>query len=431
VIVSTLIQSPTGSRVASQTTVAASQRKTSRPVEIALLTGGHDKHYAVGLATALAQQGVRVDFVASDVLKCPEVTENPSITFLNLRGDQSANVPMRTKVSRLLGYYVKLMSYVASARPRVLHILWHNKFELFDRTVLILFYRLVGKQVVFTAHNVNAAKRDGHDNWSNRLSLWILYRLCACTFAHTERMKRELIAEFGVKPEKVCVIPYGINNMIPTTAMTNAQARQAMGIAPEEKTALFFGMIAPYKGLDYLIDALAILAKQGTRVRLMVAGQVKEGAGKYWDDIQKAIDAGGVRDSVILRIAFIPDEDLELYYKSADVVIVPYTDIFQSGIPFMAFTFGLPVIATDVGSLREDVIDDKTGFITPPRDSAALARTIERYFASDLFRNLEARREDIRTFATEHHSWTTVAQITSAEYARVIDGKSSTEPTHA
>jgi D-inositol-3-phosphate glycosyltransferase len=417
--------------VASHANVASSHQRPSTPVEIALLTGGHDKHYAVGLATALVQQGVRIDFVASDVLKCPEVTEDPNITFLNLRGDQSGNVSVRTKVSRLLGYYVKLMSYVASAKPRVLHILWHNKFELFDRTALILFYRLLGKQVVFTAHNVNAAKRDGHDNWRNRLSLWILYRLCACVFVHTERMKRELSAEFGVKPERVSVIPYGINNMIPTSAMTNAEARQALGIAPEEKTALFFGMIAPYKGLDYLVDALAILAKQGTGVRLMVAGQVKEGAGKYWEDIQKAIDAGGLRESVILRIAFIPDEDLELYYKSADVVIVPYTDIFQSGIPFMAFSFGLPVIATDVGSLREDVIDDKTGFITAPRDSAALARTIDRYFASDLFRNLETRREDIRTFAAEHHSWTTVAQITSEVYARVIDGKSRTEPTHA
>jgi glycosyltransferase involved in cell wall biosynthesis len=77
------------------------------------------------------------------------------------------------------------------------------------------------------------------------------------------------------------------------------------------------------------------------------------------------------------------------------------------------------------------VIDGRTGFITPPKDAAALARTIDAYFASDLFRNLETNRCDIRAFAAEHHSWTTVAEITSAVYARVLATRGRTEPTPA
>ena len=62
-------------------------------------------------------------------------------------------------------------------RPKLFHILWNNKFQFFDRTLLMLYYRLLGKKIAFTAHNVNAGKRDSNDSWLNRLSLKIQYRL--------------------------------------------------------------------------------------------------------------------------------------------------------------------------------------------------------------------------------------------------------------
>src|SRR5262250_2219624 len=101
------------------------------PVHIALLTAGYDKPYAVPLAAALAQHGVRIDFIGSDTLDCREVTRTSGVTFLNLRGDQREDVAAARKAVRLLAYYVKLMRYVAVAEPRILHVLWNNKFELF------------------------------------------------------------------------------------------------------------------------------------------------------------------------------------------------------------------------------------------------------------------------------------------------------------
>ena len=146
-------------------------------------------------------------------------------------------------------------------RPPILHILWNNKFELFDRTLLMAYYRLVGKRVVLTAHNVNAAARNGRDSWLNRLSLRIQYRLCHHVFVHTDAMKRQLVAEFAVPADRVTVIPFGINDTIPKTGMTQAAARQQLGIGSDDRTLLFFGQIAPYKGLEYLIEAIAMLAK--------------------------------------------------------------------------------------------------------------------------------------------------------------------------
>jgi len=399
--------------------IGGSGEPLSSIVHIALLTAGYDKPYAVPLAAALAQHGVRIDFVGSDTLDCPAVTQASGVTFLNLRGDQREDVAVARKAVRLLAYYARLVRYVAVAKPRIIHIRWNNKFELFDRTLLMLFYRVAGKRVVLTAHNVNDGKRDARDGWANRLSLRMQYHLCDHIFVHSEPMKRDLVAEFGVDDENISVIPHGINNLVPTTDLTPQAARQRLGVPEGDKTAVFFGRIAPYKGLEYLISALTILARADKHVRLIIAGTVKRGSAAYWDRVQEAIDDGGIRDQVMQRIEFIPDEDVECYFKAADVVVVPYADISQSGILVTAQNFGLPVIATDVGALRDDVIDGRTGFLCPPRDPAALAQAIDRYFSSELYRNLPTRREEIRRFANERHSWTTVAQMTRSVYTRL------------
>jgi glycosyltransferase involved in cell wall biosynthesis len=80
----------------------------------------------------------------------------------------------------------------------------------------------------------------------------------------------------------------------------------------------------------------------------------------------------------------------------------------------------LPVIATDVGSIREDVIEGRTGFICSPRDAADLAATIEKYFASDLFKSLDTCRRRIRDYANAKYSWQSVAHTTSRVYEALL-----------
>jgi D-inositol-3-phosphate glycosyltransferase len=388
-------------------------------IRVGLLTGGSDRPYVLGLSDALASRGIHLDVVGSDEL-VDDSLNRPEINFLNLRGDQSTDVDLLTKAVRISKYYGSLFLYAARAKSRVFHILWNNKFELVDRILLMLWYRALGKRVVLTAHNVNTRKRDGRDTWLNRTSLRIQYRLCHHVFVHNDRMKSELAAEFGVPDHAISVIPFGINDTIPKTNLTRSEARRQFGLADGEKTALFFGQIAPYKGLEYLIAAMGILAATNTRIRLIVAGKVKKGFEDYWNGILRTIDESGLRDRVITQIQFIPDEEVEPYFKASDVVILPYAEIFQSGVPFLAYAFGLPVIATDVGPMREDVIEGRTGFLCQPRDPDALARTIQRYFSSDLYRQLDTERDAIRRVATEQHSWMTVSTITEKVYRDLL-----------
>jgi len=391
-------------------------------LHVALMAGG-DKPYAVPLASSLISHGVTLDVIGSDELDAPELHQHPLLRFLNLRGDVRPDVAILSKVLRILIFYGRLLRYAARTKAKIFHILWNNRFELLDRTLLLLYYRVLGKRIAFTAHNVNERRRDGNDTLLNRLSLKIQYRLVDYAFVHTEKMKRELQTDFGVPDHKISIIPFGINDCLPNTALTPVQAKQRLALAPSHKIALFFGRIAPYKGLEYLVEAMATLAKTDPECCLLIAG-CAENCG-YWEEIQQRISRLGLRAKVIEQIGFVPDEEAELYFKAADVLVLPYTEIFQSGVLFSGYAFGLPVIASDVGSFREDVIEGKTGYICRARDPEDLAAALRNYFNGDLYAHLEKRRSQIVDYVRQHHSWETVGEITCKVYASLMADKAA------
>jgi glycosyltransferase involved in cell wall biosynthesis len=389
-------------------------------IEAALLTGGGDRHYAFGLAMGLVSKGVVLDFIGGDEVDSPEMHATPKLNFFHLRRNSRQDAGYVAKMWRVLSYYGCLIRYAYTAKPKVFHILWNNKFEHFDRTLLMLYYRLLGKRIVLTAHNVNAGVRDATDTRLNRLTLGIQYRLTDHIFVHTQQMRNELVEAFGVPKASVSVIRYGINNAVPSTTLTCEEARQRLGIGKGEKAILFFGNIAAYKGLEYLIAAFERIIADGGDYRLIVAGRAKNASDPYVVDIRERLNRKIVRERTILRMEFIPDEEMELYLKGADVTVLPYTRIFQSGVLFLAYSFGLPVIASDVGSLREDVVEGETGFICKPEDPLDLAKTIERYFASSLYRDLNSHRGQIREYIQERHSWDAVGEKTRSVYAEAL-----------
>jgi glycosyltransferase involved in cell wall biosynthesis len=395
----------------------------SKEERISLLTGGADRPYAFGLTTALASRGVHLEVIAGDELDVNELRTRPEITLLNLRGDQRTDASRVEKVWRVLRYYGRLMRYAATTRATVFHILWNNKIEAFDRTLLMVYYRALGKRIALTVHNVNAGIRDGNDNALNRLTLRAQYHLSDHIFVHTPRMKKDIVSDFGVSGQRVTIIPFGINNAVPQTALSRNSAREHLALSPTDKAILFFGTIAPYKGLEYLVSAFSRLAKHDSRYRLIIAGRPRKGSEEYWRDIERTIRVSIDPSRVVQKIAFVSDEDTELYFKAADVAVLPYVHIFQSGVLFLAYSFGLPVIAADVGDLRDDIIEGETGFVVKTKDSAALAAALETYFASSLFATLESRRAKIRDYARSQHSWDVVADLSLETYRQLERGR--------
>lgn len=394
--------------------------------EVALLTGGQDRSYVFGLTTALSRRGIHVHVIGNNSVDNLEFHTSDRITFVD-RGGMQPNASFLAKLLQLMVYYFRLIAYVTFGSPRIVHILWNNKIEYFDRTVLTFYYKCLGKKIVLTAHNVNKAKRDSCDSVLNRLTLGIQYRLADQIFVHTEKMKSELVQQFGVSPECVAVIPFGINIAVPDTDLTPIQAKERLGIKPEERTILSYGRIVPYKGFESLVQAFHRLAVSDTNARLLIAGEPMKGFESYVDDIQRAVKDGVGSDRVQCRLEFIPDHETEVYFKAADVLVLPYRNIFESGVLFLAYRFGLPVIASDVGSFREELTTSRAGLLFEPGNSAALADTLGAFFKGELYNDAVKHRQRIQKHSRARHSWGIVGEITDRVYSRLLEDRDMSE----
>lgn len=152
------------------------------------------------------------------------------------------------------------------------------------------------------------------------------------------------------------------------------QARQRLGLGGEP-LVLYFGYIRKYKGLMTLLDALP-----RTVERLGVKAII---AGEFYDDREPylaKIRAHALESHLILADRFIPDDEVNLYFSAADVVVLPYLSATQSGIVSIALYYDLPCIVTDVGGLPEVVHHQKTGLVVPPDDPPALAQAMVDFF---------------------------------------------------
>ena len=286
----------------------------------------------------------------------------------------------------------------------------------------MLYYKLLGKRD--RPYGAQCERRAGgipRDTRFNRLTLRIQYRLADHIFVHTEKMKLELIEEFGVRRspshrhpvrDQQCCSEHDVSH--------RSEAKQRLGIRDGEKTILFFGRITPYKGLEYLITAFRQILAQCDDYSVDHRWQARDRARATGTQSENRSKKTCRRGRILLRSEFIPDDQTEVYFKAADVLVLPYRHIYQSGVLFLGHSFGLPVLAADVGSLRDEIVEGKNGFVFRPEDPVDLATTIERYFASDLFANLSSRRQEIRDYATERHSWDAVGQMTMSVYATLF-----------
>ena len=128
----------------------------------------------------------------------------------------------------------------------------------------------------------------------------------------------------------------------------------------------------------------------------------------------------GLAGKIVEKAGYIPDEDVEVYFKAADVLVLPYREIFQSGVLLASYGLGLPVIATDVGSLRENIVEGRTGYICQPDDPEGLALAVERFFQGDLYKEQGKTHEDIIRYSREKYSWERIGEKTRGIYQKML-----------
>ena len=160
---------------------------------------------------------------------------------------------------------------------------------------------------------------------------------------------------------------------------------QKLGLNPERKTLLFFGLIREYKGLDVLLKSFSLLDES---YQLIIAGEVYGSDEKY-----RALINASENKNILFVNNFISDDQVSLYFSAADLCVLPYKTATQSGIKAIADSFQIPVLMTNVGGLAESILPNETGFVIESNEPIKLVSQIKSIFESDFLEKVTSNLE--------------------------------------
>ncbi|MFN8629743.1 MAG: glycosyltransferase [Chloroflexota bacterium] len=238
---------------------------------------------------------------------------------------------------------------------------------------------------------------------------------------------RDLVELYGASPDRLRVVPCGFDARL-FSPLDRSLARERLGLDPREEIVLQLGRLVPRKGVDTVIESIALLRDRHERfVRLLVVGGAERQPQPDRDPelarLTALVAARGLED----RVTFIGRRDraeLREYYGAADIFVsTPWYEPF--GItPVEAMACGVPVIGSAVGGIKSTVADGETGFLVPPRDPSALAYRIARSFEQPGL--LTAMGKQALRRANSLYTWERVTQLLEAAYEEVIEPAGAT-----
>jgi glycosyltransferase involved in cell wall biosynthesis len=199
-------------------------------------------------------------------------------------------------------------------------------------------------------------------------------------FAQSETVHKEFLERFPQVPtHRIRRVHHPLYDCYPSS-LSREEARQKLGIR-EPNVLLFFGFIKPYKGLVDLLDAFPKIHQElGGKVRLLIVGEVYGDREEY----DRRLAASPLKEAVTWIDHYVPNEEVGIYFRTADGAVLPYRSASQSGIVQIAYAQGIPVITTRVGGLPEVIDEGESGLMVPPNNPRALSEACIRVLREGL-----------------------------------------------
>ena len=298
----------------------------------------------------------------------------------------------------LYGYTVSLFRCRFSGIPVViLHYFQGTIQDLFP----YLLAKLLGLKTVVIVHDI--VSMAGND--INSIRSFILNKMSDVLVVHNQysRSQLEEVVNESAK-QRIKVIHHGAFTELIDETVDRKTAREKLDLDQDGNYILFFGKIKKSKGLDVLLNAMPLV---NDKIKLIIAGNPWKDDFSIYKEI---IEKNNLSDNVITNISYISDEDRENYFKACDALILPYREIFQSGVLLMSLSYSLPVVASDLQSNREIIRDGENGMLFRSGDPESLANAINNLF-NDTNKLEMIRNNSIRTIEVEYN-WDKIA----AEY---------------
>ncbi|MDO9408381.1 glycosyltransferase family 4 protein [Patulibacter sp.] len=353
--------------------------------------------YDHALANALVRAGDRVTLVTSEFpygrIPEPEGYEIEHGFYRRAVGPAGSRV---RRAAKLVQHVPDMRRLRRTARDAdVVHFQWlavqHLDVHLLPKD----------RPVVLTAHDVLPREaRAGQRDAQRRL-----YERVDAVVVHSRHGRDRLVDDLGVDPAKVHEIPHGAFRHL--TTLTPAELAPAFANT-KRPVVLFFGLLRPYKGVDVLLEAWRRLGETAAPAELWIVGLPKMDMTAL-----RAAAPAGVR----FVDRFVSDQEAASYFGRADVVVLPYREIDQSGVLFTALAFGRPMVLSDVGGFPE-IAREGAAELVPPGDPAALADALGTLLGDHTRRRALASRA--AQLAAGAYSWDAVAEAHQRVYRSLV-----------
>lgn len=309
--------------------------------------------------------------------------------------------------------YLALFYGLQKIKPDIVHVNWPALPEVDLLAIKVI--KSMGFPVICTSHNpaphdIGMGKRY---NTYRRLFHNVDHVVCL-----THYVKREIVTKFHLDQDKVSIVPHGDFDFVIDQAEETESSKNGTGnpISASEVVISFFGLIRPYKGLEYLLKALPAIIRRIPRCKLLVFGSASP---EHAEHYRAMINGLGLSGSVICDFRFVPLKEMVAYLKVTDIAVLSYVNASQSGSIPMLSKMGIPVVATRVGGLPEMIEEGTNGVLVPPRSPEAIADAVCELL-KDPERLRRMKTESVR-YAKQAFSWDKIAQEMIGVYEKVLE----------
>ncbi|HET6823522.1 MAG TPA: glycosyltransferase family 4 protein [Anaerolineales bacterium] len=400
-------------------------------------------HYAYQLCTALANQGADVTLITGKEYELAHLPHNFRVNNLldlwSLFDPQvsqtiQANAWQRRwhklrwtvrrgqRAIRLLSAWVSLTRTLIELRPDIVQF---SKIHFPFEAIFLAQMRRRGLMLTQICHEfeMREAQRGLFSSLTVRAYADIYKNFSAIFFHARENCEKFLSLFPFVDERKTHLIPHGNSSWLLEHFSQDHNwdaLRRRYDLKPGQPLVLFFGLLAPSKGIQDLIEAFALI-RQSSDAKLLIAGYPT----KHFNmaELNQKIADQGLMENVVLDTRYIPLEEVGALMGLATVAVYPYRSSTQSGALQVAYTFGRPVVATIVGGLPEAVEHGRNGFLVPPESPSALAQGILK-----LVNNRELTKvmgEYARHVSETRFSWRSVARRIIQVYEGLLKREST------
>jgi glycosyltransferase involved in cell wall biosynthesis len=253
--------------------------------------------------------------------------------------------------------FIRLIRTINKCNPDLLYSTWVHYWDP------LIYPFLKCKIKIKTIHDPEIKK--GEDGLPWQLLHYFSFRYADKYVILSKIFKQGLIKK-GIDKNDIIVIPHAGFSYYKNKEENNKYIFH--------NTILFFGRIVEYKGLDVLLSAMKIVVRSIPQIKLIIAGD---------GDISKnEKDLQLLKNNVDIYNQWISNNDVEKYFRLADISVLPYIEATQSGIIPLSYSFSKPVIASAVGAISEQVLEGETGYLVAPANSLILAEMIIRIMNS-------------------------------------------------